>query len=69
MYEIHFCGSSGSEYGLYNYKAIGSKAQVIEEARIKSTQVPMLKHKEWNVVFKKDGEFEFCRTIKEAKVI
>ena len=69
MYNVHFCANVKSEYGLYNYQAAGSKAQVIEGARIKSMQVPLLKYREWLVLFKQNGKTVFTRAIKEATII
>ena len=68
MYEIHFCGSSYAEYGLYNYRAAGSVSQVIEGACIKSMQIPMLKYKEWLVLFKR-GDVVVSRAIAMGKII
>ena len=69
MYTVHFCSNIESDNGLYSYTAIGSKEQVIEGARIKSMQIPMLKYKEWIVLLKLDGKTVATRTIKEAKII
>lgn len=69
MFEVHFTANDESDYGLYNYTAIGSKQQVIEGARIKSMQIPMLKYKEWLVLIKKDGVIVATRAIKNAQIV
>ena len=53
MFDIHYYTNNTSEY---NYKSFGSLSQVIEGARVKSMQIPILKHKEWLVLFKQGSK-------------
>lgn len=69
MYTVHFCANVKSEHGLYNYQAAGSKSQVIEGARIKSNQVPMLVYREWLVLFKQNNITQFTRSMKNGNII
>ena len=69
MYQVHFVASSEATHGLYNYTAIGSLSQVIEGARIKSFQVPMLKSKEWLVLFTQGRTTMASRTMQHGKII
>ena len=69
MYTINFCGNDKAEHGIYSYSAIGSLDQVIEGARIKSMQIPVLKYREWIVRITQGSKFVCCRTIKNAKII
>ena len=69
MYKIHFCSTSNSKYGIYNYNAIGSLEQIIEGARIKSLQRQELKYREWLVKITLDGKFICTRTIKNGAII
>jgi len=67
--EVHFVGNSEDDQGLYSYSAIGSLPQLIEGARVKSMQVPMLKYKSWSVLFKQDGEIIASRAVKNGEII
>ena len=69
MFEIHYCDNNTSDIGVYIYKSCGSLSQVIEGARIKSMQIPVLKYHEWLVLFKQANKIVASRTIMEAKII
>ena len=69
MYTIHFCASNESNHGLYNYQTTGSLDQIIENARVKSLQIPMLKDKQWLVLIKQDHKTIANRAIFRGKII
>ena len=69
MYTVHYCGSSENTEGSYTYRAVGSIPQVLEGARIKSLQVPMLKYKEWIVLIKDARKIVASRAVYNGKLI
>jgi hypothetical protein len=69
MFEVHFVGNNDAEHGLYNYTAAGSKSQVIEGARIKSFQVPMLKYKQWLVLIKQGDTIVASRVVENGEIL
>ena len=69
MHQVDFTANGTATHGLYNYQAIGSLDQLIEGARIKSMQVPMLKYHQWIVLFTKDNEFVASRTMMNGEII
>lgn len=64
---VCFYKSSDDPYPEYAYPTIGSKDQVIEGARVKSTQHPALRGKQWLVIFKSDND-KYTRCIKDGIV-
>ena len=69
-YRVEYCPNDQSNYGIHSFRAIASIDQIIEEARVKSSQIPVLKHCQWLVkIFDSNDQFICSRTIKQGRII
>ena len=69
-YRVDYCSNDQANYGVYSFNAMGSIDQIIEGACVKSSQIPVLRHRQWLVkIFDSNDQFICYRTIKQGRII
>ena len=69
-YRVEYCPNDQTNYGVYSFRAIASIGQIIEGARVKSAQMPILQSKQWLIkIYDCNDQFICSRTIKQGRII